>query len=820
MSAPPDPTPSGPRVVVIGAGIVGCALADELTRRGLARVTVLDQGPLFATGGSSSHAPGLVFQTSPSATMTAFAAATVRKYRGLTLDGRPCFRPVGGLEVATTPERAADLRRRHGWALSWGVRADLLSAEECRTRWPMLSDAVLGGLATPDDGLADAVRAAAAQARDAAARGAVFRAHHTVTGVDVRGGRVRGVRTDQGDVPADAVVCAAGFWGPRIGAMAGVPVPLLPLAHQYATTDPLPELTRPGAPGPDAQPMLRHQHAALYVRRHGDRLGIGSYAHRPMPVDLADVAAPGTGPAMPSVRPFTPADYAPSWRDAVDLLPALAASRVADGINGVFSFTPDGLPLLGESREVRGFWLAEAVWVTHSAGAARAVAAWLAEGRPGIDVRECDVRRFDGARLSPAYVEERGRRSFTEVYSVVHPARPPGGPRPLRTSPFHARHRELGAHFTEAGGWERPLWFAANAGLPRPGVPERDPWSARHWSPVAAAEARATRERVALYDMTPLTRIEVAGPGALAHLERLTTNRADRPPGTVVYTLMCDDTGGVLADLTVTRLGPDLFQVGATGPLDLDRLIRLAPDDGSVRVRDTTPGTACVAVWGPRARDLVQPLSRDDFSNAGFPYLTARRAHVGAVPVTALRVSYAGELGWELCTTADLGAALWDTLWEAGRPLGAVAAGRAALDGLRLEKGYRAAGTDMTADHDPYEAGLGFAVRLGKGPFIGRDALRRRAAAAPARRLATLTLDDPSRMVLGGEPVMIDGAAAGHVTSAAFGATIGRPVAHAWLPAAAAAPGTRVSIAYFGADLAATVAAGPLVDPDGTRLRG
>ncbi|MFC4563954.1 FAD-dependent oxidoreductase [Nocardiopsis mangrovi] len=824
MSASSAPAPSpgtGPRVVIIGAGIVGCALADELTERGWTDVTVLDQGPLFATGGSSSHAPGLVFQTNASKTMTEFAAYTVRKYARLDLDGRWCFRAVGGLEVATTPERWADLKRKHGWAESWGVRASLVSEEECRRLWPLLAPgAVLGGLHTPDDGIAKALRAAEAQARSAAARGAVLRAHHTVTGIDVRGGRVRGVRTDRGDIPADVVVCAAGFWGPRIGAMAGVNVPLLPLAHQYATTGPLPELRGRSTDEQEASlPLLRHQDRDLYFREHGDRLGIGSYAHRPMPVALDDVAAPDAAPVMPSMLEFTPDDFAPSWDDSVALLPGLAGAEVAEGFNGVFSFTPDGMPLLGESREVRGFWLAEAVWVTHSAGVARAVAEWLVDGRPGTDVHECDVHRFDPALLSPAYVEERARQNFVEVYDVVHPLQPIERPRPLRTSPFHGRQQSLGAYFLESAGWERPHWFEANSRLPGAEVPERDPWSARYWSPIAAAEARATREGVALYDMTPLTRLEVTGPGALDLLQRLTTNRLGKKPGSVTYTLLLDDAGGVRSDLTVARLGETRFQVGANGPLDLDHLLRHAPDDGSVAIRDITAGTTCIGVWGPRARHLVQPLSRDDFSHSGFGYFKARRAHIGDVPVTALRVSYVGELGWELYTTADLGLRLWDTLWEAGRPLGVIAAGRSAFNSLRLEKGYRASGTDMTTEHDPYEAGLGFAVRLDKGDFTGRAALLERAGREPARRLACLTLDDRGHMVMGKEPVLVDGAPAGYVTSAAYGYTIDRPIAYAWLPAHAAVPGTAVSIAYFGEKVPATVAAEPLVDPEMARIR-
>ncbi|MFB7462568.1 FAD-dependent oxidoreductase [Streptomyces sp. NPDC056224] len=813
MSHAPAP---GPRVVVIGAGIVGCSLADELTARGWSDVTVLEQGPLPAPGGSTSHAPGLVFRTNPSKTLSAFAGYTIEKFSALEVDGLPCFNPVGGLELATTEERLADLHRRAGYAASWGIRGELVSAGRCKELWPLLDTSrILGGFFTPDDGLARAVPACRAQMERARSRGARFLERHTVTGIGQEDGRVTGVVTDRGVFPADHVVSAAGFWGPVVGRMAGVDVPLLPLAHQYARTRPLPELAGLNDPRTEAsRPILRFQDRDLYFREHTDRIGVGSYAHRPLPVDPFTVPAYDEAPVMPSSYPFTPEDFAPSWRDCQELLPALAGSGVEEGFNGVFSFTPDGMPLLGEARTPRGFWLAEAVWVTHSAGVARAVAQWMVEGRPGIDVHECDLTRFEDAQRSPAYVADRGARQFVEVYDVLHPLQPVEQPRPLRVSPFHPRQQELGARFLEGGGWERPHWYEANAPLAE-GVdlPGRDSWSARYWSPIAAAEARATREKVALYDMTPLRRLEVTGPGALTFLQRMTTNDLAKKPGAVTYTLMLDATGGIRSDLTVARLAADRFQIGANSRADEDWLLRHAPDD--VRMRDITSGTCCVGVWGPLARALVQPLTRDDFSHRGFGYFRAKRTHIGHVPVTAMRLSYVGELGWELYTTADLGLRLWDTLWEAGREHGVIAAGRSAFNSLRLEKGYRSWGQDMTDEDTPYEAGLGFAVRMDKGDFVGRTALEN--AGEPRRRLTALLLDDPAAVVLGKEPVYVGGLPAGYVTSASYGYTLGRCVAYAWLPPLGA--GTPVHIEYFGEKVPATVADEPLFDPGMSRIR-
>lgn len=809
-----------PRVVIVGAGIVGCALADELTERGWTDVTVLDQGPLFATGGSSSHAPGLVFQANPSKAMTEFARYTVRKYSALTLDGLWCFRQVGGLEVAATPQRWADLKRKQGLATSWGVTAALLSPEECAAMHPLLDGSkVYGGLHVPTDGLAKALRAGEAQARRAIARGARFIGGCEVTGIAWTAGRVTGVETADGAHPADVVVSCAGFWGPALGELVGLTVPLLPLAHQYARTGPVAALAgRADEIAEATAPILRHQDRDLYFREHVDRVGIGSYAHRPMPVSLDDVAARST--QMPSMLPFTEEDFAGAWADAVDLLPELAQTKVEEGFNGIFSFTSDGFPIMGESRDVRGFWVAEAVWVTHSAGVARAMAQWLVDGRPDTDVHECDLHRFEDVQLSPAYVRERSCQNFVEVYDVIHPLQPIQSPRPMRVSPFHPRQQALGAYFLEGAGWERPHWYETNAALPAGiEVPSRDAWSARYWSPIAAAEARATRNGVAMYDMTPLKRLEVTGPGALPLLQRLTTNNLDKSVGSVTYTLLLDVRGGVRSDLTVARLGEHHFQVGANGMLDLDWLLRRVPDDGTVSVRDVTAGTCCIGLWGPLARDVAQQLTTMDLSHKAFGYFRAKPTYLGNVPVTMLRLSYVGELGWEIYTSADLGLKLWDTLWQAGEAHGVVAAGRSAFNSLRLEKGYRAWGTDMTAEHNPYEAGLGFAVRMDKGDFVGRSALLGVSPETMAHKLTCLTIDDRQVMVLGKEPVYVDGAPAGYVTSAAYGYTVDAPIAYAWLPASAAVAGTAVQIEYFGARVPATVAAEPLFDPQMARIR-
>jgi glycine cleavage system aminomethyltransferase T/glycine/D-amino acid oxidase-like deaminating enzyme len=824
---------TGPRVVIIGAGIVGASLADELSARGWDQITVVDQGALPSPGGSSSHAPGLVFQTNGSKTMTQLARYTVEKLVSLDLDGEPCFLQVGGLEVATTPERQAELHRRHGWATAWGLDARLLSAEECVALYPLLDPAaVLGGLYVPTDGLAKSVRAVGAQLRRAQTRGVRLLERHEVIDIRTEPAEdgspdrvVRAVVTDQGEIECDLVVCCAGFWGPKVAGMVGMELPLTPLAHQLAWTGPVPALA--GQQQESIRPILRHQDADLYYRDRFDQIGIGYYGHDPMPVSAFDVlsidAADAAG-VMPSVLPFTEPDFVPAWEESQRLLPALGDAKLDEGINGLFSFTTDDFPLLGPSREVQGFWVAEAVWVTHSAGVGAAMAEWLVDGHcSSFDLHECDVNRFEPHQLTPDYVLARDCQNFVEVYDIKHPLQPMEAPRPLRTSPFYTRETELGAVFLEASGWERPHWYEANAALVEGrSVPSPDSWAAQYWSPIVAAEAQVTRERVAMYDMTALKRLEVTGRGATAFLQEMFTGNVDKSIGSVTYGMFLDADGGIRSDVTIARLGRDRYQVGANGAMDLDWLTRHLPDDGSVQVRDTTAGTCCIGLWGPLARDLLAPLTRTDISADAFKYFRGQELSIGNVPVTALRLSYVGELGWELYTTADQGLKLWDTLWAAGAEHGVIAAGRGAFNSLRLEKGYRSFGTDMTFEHDPWEAGVGFAVRLQKDEFLGRAATVARQNSV-TRKLSCLLVDAPPEggdgIVLGKEPVYSGSACVGYVTSAAYGYTIGQAIAYAWLPAELAVAGTQVEIGYFDRRLTATVAVEPLFDPTMTRLR-
>ncbi|RYP77626.1 hypothetical protein DL771_000994 [Monosporascus sp. 5C6A] len=813
-----------PRVLIIGAGIVGTNLADELVRRGWTDITVVEQGPLDLPGGSTSHAPGLVFQTNSSKTMSLFAKYTVEKL--LSLD---CFNQVGGLEVATTSARLEELKRKHGLASSWGIDSRLISADECVKIYPLLNrDLILGGLHIPSDGLALAARFAQLLIARTQKAGVRYLWSTPVTGIAQADGRVTGAITRDGTIPADIVVSCAGFWGVEVGAMVGLSIPLVPMAHQYAKTTAVPaQAGRNPQPNGAKLPILRYQDQDLYYREHGDRYGIGYYGHRPMPVVAASL---GETPKhvdeqhMPSRLEFTPDDFEPAWRMSQELLPSLRETKVNEGFNGILSFTPDGGPLVGQSPNLDGFFVAEAVWVTHSAGVARAMAEILTTGDSQLDLGDCDLSRFDQVQLSPAYIKETSTQNFVEVYDILHPLQPRDSPRNLRVSPFHSRQRELGAFFLEAGGWERPQWFEVNAKLleqlPARWKPvERDAWSARYYSPIAAVEAWKTRTAVAMYDMTSLRRLEVAGPGALDLLQRLTTGDMSKEPGTVTYSLLLNHHGGIRSEINVARLSNDLFQVAANGPVDfvyLDREARLQTKktpDRSVQVRDITSGTCCIGLWGPRSRDVIAEVSSDDFASRGLPYSHVKRAYIAAIPVTVVNFSYVGETGWEIHASADNGLYLWDALWQVGKPYGVVAAGRSAFNSLRLEKGLRFWGTDLTTEHDPYEAGLEFALAPTKEGYVGHEALKGRSTKTASRRLRCLTVNDRRSMVLGKEPVFVGGKVVGYITSAAFGYTIGKPIAYAYLPKTVT-EGDSVEIEYFGRRIKATVTREPVYESE------
>jgi len=557
----------------------------------------------------------------------------------------------------------------------------------------------------------------------------------------------------------------------------------------------------------------------MYLAQWDDRYVVGSYRHEPLIVDAHDI---DDAKAAPADLPFDDHIFEPSWREAQRLVPALRGAGQTDRVYGMFSFTPDANSLIGEVASVPGLFLAEAVWVTHGPGAGRLAADLIVSGEcgEGLDLQEVDPNRFAGHQTTVGYVRTRGAQNYREVYDVIHPRDQISEPRGTRRSPFHGRQVELGADFAESGGWERPQWFAANADLPVPAFGERDAWSRYRWSPIAAAEHGATRERAGLFDLSTFQKIEVSGPGALAALERLSCSVVDRPVGRVTYALFLNGSGGIESDLTVTRLAEDRFLLlcgASSGPRDLGWIHRRTRGMGGVEVRDVTSAWCGLGLWGPAALAILEPLVEDGSSLdiETFPLFTSREMDVAGVPATLPRLSYVGEYGWEIHVPTEYGGALWDAVWESGRAHGLVACGGAAMDTLRLEKGYRALGTELRAEHGPVAAGLGFAVRRGAR---SEERGARTEEHANGRRLCALVVDDGT-VVIGKEPVLDGDRVVGYVASAGFGPTVGASIVTAYLPVVLAEPGTRLHVEWFGVRHAATVVREPLYDPDGVAMR-
>ena len=816
------------RIVIVGAGIVGCSTAYELTRLGWTDIVVLDQGPLFETGGSTSHAPGLVFQVNPARTVSKLAQDTVRTYELLNQGEMvPIWHGVGSMELATTPERLHELRRREAYARSWDLPARVVGPDEAVAMVPLLNrERVLGALHVPTDGVVKAVRAAEKLAHLAEEKGARFHGNTPVTGIRIDGDRVRGVETPAGFIATDTVLIATGIWGPIVGRMAGITMPLMPFRHLYAETGPIPELGggRPVVPdSPEtSQTILRHQDRSMYFKQIRDRYGIGSYRHEELPIEALDLARDdrGRGHSVAHLPDFPDRLFENALEFTRDLLPAVGRAPIQRKLNGVFSFTPDANSIMGEWPETRGLWLAEAIWVTHGAGAGKLMAEWLVDGVPTYDVREVDVRRFAKHVYHHAYIRRRGVQQYREVYDIIHPLDQFTEPRGLRVSPFFARQQDLGAVFFEGAGWERPRWYDANAPLIADQHWRRGAWETRNWSPIAGAEHMAVRRAAGMMDLTPFIKVRVSGRGALAFLQRLASSNLDRPVGRVTYTTLLNEKGGITSDLTITRLTGDEFLVvdgAGTGLRTISRIRDLAPADGSVRVADDTSAWACVGVWGPEAQVIVDSVAEEPLTHGRF---TTADVTIGGVPCLALRVSYVGEHGWEIYAPTEYGLHLWDVLWEAGRGRGLAPIGLAAQDSLRLEKGYRLWGQDIHTEFDPLESGLEFTVAWDKGDFIGREALIRKRDAGPTRKLSAMVLDDREVVLMNREPILVGEEKVGYVTSAAYGFAVDRSIAYGYLPIELARPGQRVDLQYFGVRYGATVVEEPLYDPGNLRLRG
>ncbi|MEO6207828.1 MAG: FAD-dependent oxidoreductase, partial [Candidatus Limnocylindrales bacterium] len=775
---------------------------------------------------------GMVGQLRGSVTLTRMMMYGADLYRrlGEETGHDPSWHEVGSLRLASTPARFEELRRQAGWAKTFGLPMDLITTAEAHERFPLMStDDVLGAVYLPTDGWLDPSGLALALAAGARQQGVSIRTHTRVVAIGVTDGprpRVTGVtvehRGEVHEIAADVVVNAGGMFAAEIGRLAEVTVPIIPMAHEYLFTEAM-EGVHPGLP------QLRDPDSLFYAREEVGGLCMGGYERHPAPWGLDGIPADFNGKLL-----------APDWprfeeimEGAVRRIPTIADAGVSRMINGPEAFTPDNEFILGQS-DVRGFWVAagfSAHGIAGAGGIGRQMASWIVDGEPELDLWKMDIRRFGPAYQSPSYTLARCMENYATYYDIHYPNEERQAGRPLRTAPAYDELGRLGAVFGEKSGWERPNWFEPNADDSRFGGREAletlrpRGWAGRHWSPAIAAEALATRQAAGLFDESSFAKLEVVGPGAATFLQGIAANDVDRPVGAIAYTQLLDQRGGIQADLTVTRLADDRFLIvtgTAYGNHDAGWLRRHQPDDGSVEIRDLTSSLVCYGLWGPAARDILASVTArpGDVADAAFPYLTARELTVGAVPVLALRVTYVGELGWELYAPTEYGRALWTTLWEAGRSHGMVAAGYRAIDALRLEKGYRVWSSDITPDETPFEAGLGFAVALDKGAdFLGRAALVAARATGPRRRLRCLVLDDPRAVCLGNEPVRVGGEIVGRVTSGGYGFAVQRSIAFAYLPPDDAAIGTRGEIDVFGEWVGFDVVRDPIYDPTNARIR-
>jgi 4-methylaminobutanoate oxidase (formaldehyde-forming) len=797
------------RVVVIGGGVGGCSILYWLARLGWSDVVLVERAEL--TSGSTFHSAGLVGQLRSTLSLTKMMMASVELYRSLAAEVEldTGWHEVGSLRLASSRERMEEITRQAGWAKTFGLPLELMSPEEAQELFPpMTTDGVVGAAYLPTDGFIDPSQLTFALAEGARRHGAEINQRTRVTGIRVKRGRVEAIETDQGVIETEVVVNAGGMYAREIGALAGVNVPIVPMAHEYLITKP--------SGLPFDMPTMRDPSLLVYFRPESGGLVMGGYERQCAPWGLDGIPADFNSKLLEEDWPR----FEELMVNAVVRVPGLADLEVIRLINGPEAFTPDGEFVLGPS-DVRGFWVAAGFCAHGLAGAGglgRLVAEWIVDGTPSLDVWHMDSRRFGAAYRSRDYTLARTKEVYETYYDVKYPGHERSAGRPLRVSPAYARLQELGAAFGEKSGWERPNWFEPNAGRGDEALRPRG-WAGKLWSPAIGAEHVACRESAALFDESSFAKLEVSGEGAADFLESLCGNRVARGVGAITYTQMLNSRGGIECDFTVTRLADARFVIvtgTAFGQHDLAWIRQHLPEDGSVSLADVTSSFACFGLWGPRAREILQPLTTADLATEAFPYMQARHIAVGPVPCVALRVTYVGELGWELYCPAEYGLRLWDTLWEGGRAHGLVAGGYKAIDSLRLEKGYRVWGADITPEDTPFEAGLEFAVKLDKDAFVGRDALR--AAGDPERVLRCLTLEDPRAIALGAEPVRVGGEAVGRVTSGGYGYTVGKSIAYAYLPAEHDV-GTEVAVEIFGEWVPGVVADEPLFDPSGERIR-
>jgi sarcosine dehydrogenase len=758
------------RVVIVGGGIVGASVAYHLTKLGWRDVVLLEQGSL--SGGTTWHAAGLVGQLRSSSNFTQLIRYSVDLYSRLEAETGQAtgWKRCGSVSVARTAERMIQLKRNAAMANAYGVEAHVISLEEAARRYPpMRTDDLVGAVWIPGDGKANPADITQALARGARAGGARLMEGVKVTGVNVARGAVTGVETSAGPIATEILVNCAGMWARELGRMSGVTIPLHACEHMYIVTQPIEGVA------PDL-PVLRDPDGHIYVKEEVGGLLMGGFDPWAKPWGTEGIP---DGFAFGTLKEDWD-KFDVLMRNALVRLPALETAQVRTFMNGPESFTPDNYFILGEAPEVRRYYVGAGFCsggIAAAGGAGKALAEWIVEDRAPMDLWSADIRRFAPLHGNRRFLRERVSEIVGVHYNIAFPNRELTSGRGLRRSPLHDRLRARRACFGAKMGWERANWFAPAGVEPEPVYS----FGRQNWFPYSAAEHRAAREAVTVFDQTSFAKLRLEGADAEAVLQRLCANDVAVPPGRVVYTAMLNERGGFESDLTVTRLSADAFLIvtgSAQGPRDLDWIRRHLPAGARAAVTEVTGAYAVLGLMGPRSRELLARVSDADLGPAAFPFLTSREIAIGQATARASRVTYVGELGWELYVPAEQAGLVYDELEQAGQDLGLRDAGYYALDSLRMEKAYRAWGREVTIDDTPWEAGLGFAVRLDKPvPFFGREALLAQRERTLTKRLVTFVLEDAGAVPWGDEPILRDGRVVGTVTSAAFGHTLGRAVA-------------------------------------------
>ncbi len=802
------------RVVIVGGGITGVNVAYHLAQLGWNDVVLLEKGEL--TSGSTCQAAGLVTAFNVSPTMMRFRKYSIELYNELGV-----FETVGSLRLASSKEQLMDLKRSVSRAKGIGLDAEIISPAEAHRLMPAISQENLyGAVYMPNDGHLDPHGATYAVANAAKALGVKIYTDVRVTGIELSPKReIKKVKTTQGDIRTEIVVNAAGIWAPQLAAMVGLWVPSTPVDHQHVMLKAV-----PGHELPKEMPCFRDPDYLVYGKSEAGGMVLGGYEPNPVARWVDGVPWDHSAQSLPPDM----ARFEQLLDGCAKRFPFVADAEIVRLICHPDALTPDANPLMGPMPGVHGFWMAAGLSLNGfggGGGIGKTLAEWMIEGEPSMDVYAYRAWRFGKNYHDPSHAAEAARECYKYYYRLRYPFDQDEWGRPRRLSALHHRLQELGCVFGKKNGWERPDYFQPGQPWRRAGVDQREwgGWKKPAFFETVGEEHKAFRERVGLIDMTSFGKIDVQGTGALKLMQRLTDSQMNRPIGSVTYTQFLNEKGGVVADVTVTRLGKNHFRV-ITGASFIDSDLgwmqaHIKPGDGEVELRDMTDELVCIGMWGPQARKVLQKVTKDNVSNKAFPYMTAKYLNIKGASVLAKRVTYVGELGWELYVEPAWAVQVWDALWDAGKEFGIIAGGYKVLDSLRLEKGYRYYSADVTMLENPYEAGLGFCVHLNKGDFIGRKALRQ-AKKHLTQKLCTLVVGGEEYLMLyGGEAVYAGERVLGRVRSGGYGYTVKKNIVLAYLPLDLAKVGTKLEIDIFGERYPAQVVPTALFDPKGERVK-